>query len=884
MLSLHRPVAFWIRVGNVRNRKLVVSAVLAMSVTVLVPGAGHADASTSTTIYVSDLTSSCSDSGPGTSSTAPYCSLQAATDAAEPGDTVMVIGGYSNVDITRSGTADAPITIETPEFNYRAQMNEPASSTTPALTLDHVSYVNIKNLFFGDSDAQMVYVNGSDHVTLDNLEGGIETAGGLLNPTDSGLPGIHVTGDSSAVTISRSKFLDMARSAPTVQIDAGGSGDVITTNGFEGGFPAISVDGTPGTDIVSNTVMYSTVFECGTAVSLTGASTGSYIENNVLEPSNTCSGSSNPTGLLSVSAASTAGTTVNYNVLDPNENWGTAPGDPQGPDEYAYAWAGQFYKTVADFTAASGQGQHDVIGNPELGNAWGFNFFTNTVASPAINSANSDAPGELTTDLNNKARVADPLVPENGAGTYGYYDRGAAQIQPSASTTVTTSANGALGVTATSTAWLSDGWSFDFGDGTQVEAGTYGVASHTYAKPGTYTITISGTSMVNGQPFTATDTFTTTGSDYTPYGPTRILDTRKGLGAQKAKVPAISDIRLTVAGNGSIPADVTAVALNVTVTDTVGNGYISVFPSNGNGAVSNLNYLAGQTVTNSVIVPVGVDGDIALLNMGKAGGSADLIADVSGYFTRSASSSYSAVTPARILDTRHGTGAPTATVAPNHGLSVGIVGVDSIPAGTTAVALHVTATDTTANGWIAAEPDGAGIPSTSNLNYLKGQTVANTVIVPVAPDGKIELYNGGGTGSVDLIADVTGYFSTNSAEVYTAVIPYRAWDSRKSGVALGADTTTTYALNNGILPPGTPVGATLITNVTVTDLTANGFVTAFPAGAVRPGVSNLNYLSGQTVAGMSLLAATGSTQQISIYNQSTGHGDVILDVFGYFSG
>jgi Abnormal spindle-like microcephaly-assoc'd, ASPM-SPD-2-Hydin/PQQ-like domain len=378
------------------------------------------------------------------------------------------------------------------------------------------------------------------------------------------------------------------------------------------------------------------------------------------------------------------------------------------------------------------------------------------------------------------------------------------------------------------------------------------------------------------------------GSSYTPYGPTRILDTRSGLGAAKAKVAVNHSVALKIAGNGSIPADVTAVALNVTATDTVGNGYIRVTPDGSGSGVSNLNYTAGQTLSNSVIVPVAADGEIDLYDSGTAGGSVDLVADVSGYFTQSTGSGYTGLTPDRILDTRIGTGAPTKQVGPNTGLSVSIQGADAIPAGVTAVALHVTVVDAGANGWIAAEPDGAGTPSTSIIDYFTGLTVSNTVIVPVAADGKIELYNGGGHGSVDLIGDVAGYFSAASTGLYTPLTPYRSWDSRTGGLALTPDGTATYALDtdqNGAQPVVTmPAGAALVTNITVTDTTANGLVAAFPAGSTRPGVSNINYLKGRTVAGMSLLTTGGTQQQISIYNQSTGRGDVILDVFGYFSG
>ena len=867
-----------------RKHHLAATSVLAVSAAVLAPTSAHADSSTPTTIYVNHASTSCTDTGTG-SQTAPFCTLQAGIDAATvPGDTVSVLDDgyrYAPVTISNSGTPSAPITIEPASGN--AEIGTATTTTAPAFTFAGASYVTVKGFLVADTTAQLAYISGSNHITMDSNLGGIEMATATQMPSNVTLPGIEVAGSSSAVTLSRNQFDDLGRDAASIQIDPGSTGDVITTNGIRAGLPAILVNGAPDTAVTSNTVMFGGNHLCNTAVSFTGASTGSYVENNALEAGTTCDSSSAPSGLLSIASAATPGTTVDYNDLDPNPNFDPLPGDPEGADENTYSWAGKYYETVAQFTAASGQGQHDVIGDPVVTGPWGFEVESNL--SPVVNSANSDAPGELPTDVNGRTRLDDPLVPDTGAGTYSYYDRGAAQIQPSLDTTLTTTANGVLGVTVKSVAWSSSGWSFDFGDGTGPVSGSYGVASHTYAKPGTYTINVSGTSTLTGKPFTATTSFTTSGSDYTPTGPTRILDTRKGTGAPKAKVAANADLPLKIAGTGSIPADATAVALNVTVTDATGGGYVSVIPSGGYGSVSNLNYAAGQVVTNYVIVPVGPDGDIGLLNMGT--GSADLVADVSGYFTRSAADGYTAATPARLLDTRHGTGAPTAQLGQNHGLSVDVAGAGSIPAAATAVALHVTATDTSGGGWIAAEPDGAGTPSTSILNYSKGQTISNTVIVPVAADGKIELYNGGGTGSVDLVADVAGYFSAASTGVYTPVTPYRSWDSRKYGNPLTAGGTTTYALEtvqgNAEQPPNMPAGATVITNITVTNDAAGGYLTAYPAGATRPGSSNLNFVKGQTIGGMSLLSTTGSQQQISIYNESGGRSDVVLDVFGYFS-
>ena len=864
---------------TVRKRQLAVVAALIVSTASLSPMAAHADSATPTTLYVEDI-SACSDTGPGTE-TEPYCTLQAAVDVTVPGDTVMVGTTSVPVTITRSGTAAQPITIEA--LGKVADIGTSASDTTPVFTVSGASYVTIKDFLVGSQTARMALITGSNNVTLDGFEGG-ET-GNLASPDDSALPAIEIAGSSSDVTVSRGQFEDFGRHAPTVQVDAGSSGDVITTNGIEGGDPAIAVQQASDVDITSNTIIDSTSYACGVGVSISGATTDSYIENNALEPNTLCGSSDTPVGLVSVTDGATSGTTVDYNVLNPNTDYSPPPGDSEGPDEYAYDWGGSFYTSVAAFTAATGQGAHDIIGDPGVTGPWGFEVESD--ASPVVNSANSDAPGELSTDVNGKSRVNDPLTADTGVGTYDYYDRGAAQIQPSFVDTVTAATSDALTVSATSQTWSSSGYTFDFGDGTPTVQGAYGKATHTYAEAGTYTITVSGTSTLNGNAFTAATAVTTLGSDYTPFGPTRLLDTRKGLGAPKAKVTDSNGIQVKIAGVDSIPSDVTAVALNLTATDTVGNGFVTGEPDGVNAWPSNMNFTAGQTIANNTILPVDSNGDITLLVSGTTTSTAaDLIGDVTGYFTQTSADGYGSVPLDRLLDTRKGLGAAEAKVAANHGVSVAIAGQDSIPVDVSAVAVHVTVVDTTGNGWIAAEPDGAGVPSTSILNYLKGQTISNTVIVPVATDGKIELYNGGGTTSVDLLADVAGYFSTTAPDAYVPVTPYRAWDTRSDGDKLTPGSTQTYSLSPSeakIEAFTIPADATLVTNLTAVDETASGVITAFAAGAARPVVSNLNYFAARTLAGLAILPTTGSAQKISVYNDSTGSTDLVMDVFGYFS-
>ena len=58
-----------------------------------------------------------------------------------------------------------------------------------------------------------------------------------------------------------------------------------------------------------------------------------------------------------------------------------------------------------------------------------------------------------------------------------------------------------------------------------------------------------------------------------------------------------------------------AVVLNVTVTQPTRAGWVTVFPDGtSRPATSNVNFVAGATVANLVVVPVGSDGSVDLYN------------------------------------------------------------------------------------------------------------------------------------------------------------------------------------------------------------------------------------------------------------------------------
>jgi hypothetical protein len=79
-----------------------------------------------------------------------------------------------------------------------------------------------------------------------------------------------------------------------------------------------------------------------------------------------------------------------------------------------------------------------------------------------------------------------------------------------------------------------------------------------------------------------------------------------------------------------VPASgVAAVVLNVAVTAPVSAGFISVYPTGvARPTASNLNFVAGQTIANLVVVGVGSNGNVSLYN---ASGGTHLVADVAGY-------------------------------------------------------------------------------------------------------------------------------------------------------------------------------------------------------------------------------------------------------------
>jgi hypothetical protein len=286
-------------------------------------------------------------------------------------------------------------------------------------------------------------------------------------------------------------------------------------------------------------------------------------------------------------------------------------------------------------------------------------------------------------------------------------------------------------------------------------------------------------------------------------------------------------------------------------------------------------------VANLVEVPVGTGGAVTFYNQA---GSTQVLADLEGYFAApsgTAGQEVGLLAPARITDTRPGSGQANAgsTLGAGATLDIQVTGAGGVPGtGVSAAILNVTATHTTAPGFLTVWRQGSTRPTASNLNWKTGQTVPNRVIVAVGATGKVSVYNS--SGAVDVIVDVSGYFTdaTAAGKLFIPQVPHRIADTRGTAT-LGPGGTFTLAVGGHFGVPSTATA--VILNVTVTHTTATSFLTVYPSTSLRPTASDLNWTAGVTVPNL-VVASLGTTGSVRFYN-SSGNTDVVVDLVGYFS-
>lgn len=355
--------------------------------------------------------------------------------------------------------------------------------------------------------------------------------------------------------------------------------------------------------------------------------------------------------------------------------------------------------------------------------------------------------------------------------------------------------------------------------------------------------------------------------------PARILDTKTGLGAPKAPVPADGAVTFQVSGKAGLPSTgVDTVLLNVNATVPAGAGYLTVHASGTTQPSSReVSYGAGVTVTKLVLTRVGSDGKVRIYTSART----DLSADVVGWSP--VGGHLSGGQPTRVLDTRTGLAVPKARLAAGGTLNLVVTGKAGVPtSGAGAVLLDVSASGPSAGGWLTTWAKGATRPATAQVRYETGRASTGLVEAKIGSGGAVSIHS---TAQTDVMVDIVGWLPTSGDQV--AVNPARILDSQTGlgittgRVAAGTAPLVKVAGRAGV--PATGVKAVVAT-VTAVSPTAAGYLTAYPSGTSEPAYASVKYASGQSVVN-TVVVPLGADGSIRVMAGSAAY--LKIDVLGY---
>jgi hypothetical protein len=357
-----------------------------------------------------------------------------------------------------------------------------------------------------------------------------------------------------------------------------------------------------------------------------------------------------------------------------------------------------------------------------------------------------------------------------------------------------------------------------------------------------------------------------------PVAPTRILNTTSGAGACRLAPKGRLDVKVT--GVGGVPSTgVGAVALTIMGYKASGATYLSAYPAGTTwNGTSSLNIPAGGTVATTVIVPVGSDGRVSI---GNGAASVDVLVDVSAYFTTATTgSTFTPVSDQTLLDTTTST-----IMAAKERRTVQVTGHAGVPVGATGVLVNVTSSGSTVGGYLSVAPVFGTSITTSNVNYVAGDSVANRSVVKLADDGSIAVY---ASTQSHVRIDVVGWFGPGGQALhYNPVLPAKILDTRNGTGGVGTLTggvpaQVAVAGHGGIPSNAQSVVATLtvIRSAVATD------ATTWTAGDSRPGVADFALPVGATREG--LVSPELSGAGAAAVEVESGSADAVLSVLGYF--
>ncbi|GAC1445334.1 MAG: hypothetical protein NVSMB55_25850 [Mycobacteriales bacterium] len=352
-------------------------------------------------------------------------------------------------------------------------------------------------------------------------------------------------------------------------------------------------------------------------------------------------------------------------------------------------------------------------------------------------------------------------------------------------------------------------------------------------------------------------------STYAAVPAQRFVDTRSGRGAPPGPVAGT----VTVTLPSSVPADATGVVLDVSAVDPRGTGWLRVAPAGSTPTTTALNYTAGHGVTGLVVTAADTQRQV---DVSTYAGATDLTIDVVGYYTASAQTGghWSPMAPARVVDTRSGTGAPAGPVSG----SVTFTVPSSVPPDAAGVVLDVTAVTPSADGYLRLAPAGQP-PTTTALNFQGGGSTTGLAITK-ATNNQVTVTIAGAP--ANLVVDLVGYYEGNapSGSQYVAVTPQRFLDTRSGlgakGPGLGPLSVTVPAI--------VPQDATaVILDVSVVGAAGNTFVRLAAPGT--PAVTTaVNAVAHQSRTGLVITGLRDGQITLASYGSNS---DLVIDLVGY---
>ena len=240
---------------------------------------------------------------------------------------------------------------------------------------------------------------------------------------------------------------------------------------------------------------------------------------------------------------------------------------------------------------------------------------------------------------------------------------------------------------------------------------------------------------------------------------------------------------------------------------------------------------------------------------------------------------YQPVTPATILDTTKGIGAPKALVVGGRTITLNVAGIGGIPSsGVDSVVLNVKTSYASVSSQVVVWPAGATRPSPTTVEAIVNRNESTLMVAQLGTNGAVSLRNS--KGRIHLQADVLGWFPTDSG---MSVLPAAALLDTKSGVGaaigkIGAGATKVVAVA-GIAGIPSAGGGTLVANVRASGASVATDVTLWPTGDAQSAVANVALKPGMSERNLAFIPVAPDGT-ISVHNLA-GTVDVTIDAMAW---